>query len=127
MPKPENRHFTPKTYFKSNPLLKFLENLDIRELWTSVSYTNRNDTIPFWLKLAEKGLNGAFESKSTFKGLCEIMMQIAQREDHNKGVQNFNYSEDITNFMAVLSSLSPRAYEFFRTNLAGQSLRNIRY
>ncbi|RIB11242.1 hypothetical protein C2G38_2262096 [Gigaspora rosea] len=126
MPKPENRHFTPKTYFKSNPLLKFLENLDIRELWTSVSYTNRNDTIPFWLKLAEKGLNGAFESKSTFKGLCEIMMQIAQREDHNKGVQNFNYSEDITNFMAVLSSLSPRAYEFFRTNLAGQSLRNIR-
>ncbi|CAG8682067.1 5158_t:CDS:2, partial [Cetraspora pellucida] len=104
VPKPENRHFTPKLYFKSNPLLKFLGNLDIKELWTSVSYTNEN-TIPFWLKLAEKGLNGAFESQSTFKELCEIMIQISQCEDHNKGVQNLKYSEEITNFMAILSSL----------------------
>ncbi|CAG8850048.1 31730_t:CDS:2, partial [Racocetra persica] len=58
----------------------------------------------------EKGLNGAFESKSTFKGLCEIIMQIAQREDNSK---------------AILSSLSPKAYDFFRANLAGQMLRNI--
>ncbi|CAG8554243.1 4492_t:CDS:2 [Gigaspora margarita] len=113
VPKPENCHFIFKTYFKSNLLLKFLENLDIKELWALVSYTNRNNTIPFWLRLAKKGLNGAFESKSIFKELCEIMMQIAQHEDHNKGVQNFNYSKDITNFMTVLSSLSPRAYEFF--------------
>ncbi|CAG8670843.1 2288_t:CDS:2 [Cetraspora pellucida] len=32
IPKPENRHYTPKIYFKNNPLLKFLKNLDIKEL-----------------------------------------------------------------------------------------------
>lgn len=83
--------------------------------------------MPFWLKLAEKGLGGAFESKSAFKGLCEVMLQIAQRKDHSKGVQNLKYSEEFTHFTAVLSSLSPKAYEFFRTNLAGQTLRHIRY
>ncbi|RIA99906.1 hypothetical protein C2G38_2236677 [Gigaspora rosea] len=127
IPKPENRRFTPKLYFKNNPILKFLGNLHIKELWTSVSNSNKNNSVPFWLKLAEKGLKGAFESKSTFKGLCEIMMQIAKREDHSKGIQNLKYSENVTHFTAVLSSLSPKAYDFFRANLAGQTLRNIRY
>lgn len=126
IPKPENRYYTPKLYFKSNLLLKFLRNLDIKDLWTSISYNNETNAIPFWVKLAEKGLNGAFESKATFKGLCELMLQIAQREEHNKGVQNLKYSEDFTHFTAILSSISPRAYDFYRVNLAGQTLRNIR-
>ncbi|CAG8776750.1 22440_t:CDS:2, partial [Racocetra persica] len=109
IPKPENRRFTPKLYFKNNPILKFLGDLHIKELWTSVSNFNKNNSVPFWLKLAEKGLNGAFESKSIFKGLCEIMIQIAQCKDHSKGIQNLKYSENITHFMAVLSSLSPKA------------------
>ncbi|CAG8535218.1 5380_t:CDS:2, partial [Racocetra fulgida] len=80
---PENRHYTPKSYFKGKPLLKFLGNLDIKDLWTSVSYSNENNTVLFWLKLAEKG------------------------------VQNMKYSEEITNFIAILSSLSLKAYDFF--------------
>lgn len=55
------------------------------------------------------------------------MIQIAHREEHQKGIQNLKYCEDITHFTAILSSISPRAYEFYRANLAGQTLRNIRY
>ncbi|CAG8841542.1 9531_t:CDS:2, partial [Gigaspora margarita] len=82
--KPENRHYTLKLYFKNNPLLKFLKNLEIKELWISISYTNKTNTIPFLVKLAKKGLNGAFESKSTFQELCELMIQIAHYEEYKK-------------------------------------------
>ncbi|CAG8829645.1 12279_t:CDS:1, partial [Dentiscutata erythropus] len=71
----------------------------------------------------KKGLNRAFESKAIFTGLCELMIQIAQRKE--KSSQNLKYSEDVTHFMAILSSLNPRAYEFFWANLAEQTLRNI--
>ncbi|CAG8544568.1 8617_t:CDS:2, partial [Scutellospora calospora] len=68
-------------------------NLHIKELWTSISNTNENNSMLFWLKLAKKGLNGVFESKTTFKGLCEIMIQIAQHEDYSKNIQNLKYSK----------------------------------
>ncbi|CAG8455052.1 21251_t:CDS:2 [Dentiscutata erythropus] len=44
MPKPENRRFTPKFYFRNNLILKFLGNLHIKELWTSISNTNENNS-----------------------------------------------------------------------------------
>ncbi|RIB07202.1 hypothetical protein C2G38_2215158 [Gigaspora rosea] len=90
--KPENRHYMPKLYFKNNPLLKFLRNFDIKEFWISISYTNETNTILFWHK------------------------------EHKKGIQNLKYSEDFIHFMAILSSISPKAYNFYQTNLAGQML-----
>ncbi|CAG8634296.1 21124_t:CDS:2, partial [Gigaspora margarita] len=89
------------------------ECLCVCKLWTSISYTNETNTIPFWVKLAKKGLNRAFKSKSTFQGLCELMIQIAHCKEHKKGVQNLKYSEDFTHFMAILSSISPKAYDFY--------------
>ncbi|CAG8817320.1 41716_t:CDS:2, partial [Gigaspora margarita] len=115
-------HFIPKLYFKNNSLLKFLGNLDIKELWFSVFHTKDNNSMLFWLKLAKKGSSRAFESKPAFKELCEIMIQIAQCKDYSKGIQNLKHSEDFIHFTAALSSLSPKAYEFFRTNLAEQML-----
>ncbi|RIB10692.1 hypothetical protein C2G38_2205429 [Gigaspora rosea] len=50
-------------------------NLGIKDFWTSISYNNKTNTIPFWVRLAEKDLNRAFELKAIFKGLCELMIQ----------------------------------------------------
>ncbi|CAG8467063.1 8686_t:CDS:2 [Gigaspora margarita] len=106
IPKPNNRHFTPKLYYKNNPLLKFLEDLNIKKLWTSVVSTKDNNSIPFWLKLAEKGLSRAFEFKTTFKGLYKIMIQIVQCEDYNKA-NSMNYSGPVI-AMTNNTKLHPR-------------------
>ncbi|CAG8727430.1 37123_t:CDS:10 [Gigaspora margarita] len=130
------RKFMKETKFSytkliSNESKKLNEELSARSKWKIDQeclffHTKDNDLIPFWLKLAKKGSSRAFESKPAFKGLCEVMIQIAQHKDYSKGIQNLKYSEDFTHFTAVLSSLSPKAYEFFRTNLAGQTLQHIR-
>ena len=80
----------------------------------------------FWLKLAEKGRQGVFKNKTVFEGLCKIMLDLADREQRNKGKQNLQYSENFANFTTILASFGTRGYEMFRQNLAGQTLRNIR-
>ncbi|CAG8813899.1 13705_t:CDS:2, partial [Cetraspora pellucida] len=43
-----------------------------------------------------------------------------------KGLQNLTYSEIFFDFISILASLSPRAYNLFRQNLAGRTIQNIR-
>jgi hypothetical protein len=62
-----------------------------------------------------------------FEGLCEVMLQASIRKDNNKGKQNMKYNEDFTNFLIILGSFSTRALEFFRQNLEGRTIQNIRY
>ncbi len=85
---------------------------------------SKQDT--FWPMLAEKGRQGVFKNKKVFEGLCKVMLEIADREQKNKGNQNLRYTENFANFTTILASLGTRGYEMFKQNLAGRTLRNIR-
>lgn len=123
-PAPKNLKFTPKFYFKNNSLKKYLQNQDLREIW-SIIKDNYDTNI--WITLADKANKGAFKEKSVFTGLCEVMVQAAVRKDNNKGKQNIQYNEDFTNFLIILGSFSTRALNLFRQNLEGRTIQNIRY
>ncbi|CAG8847137.1 24090_t:CDS:2, partial [Gigaspora margarita] len=64
------------------------------------------------------GRASSFKNKKIFEGLYYIMVQIADREQHKKGLQNLNYSYQFSDFLVILASLSPRAYNIFQQNLA---------
>ncbi|GBC08460.1 hypothetical protein RclHR1_08130003 [Rhizophagus clarus] len=63
--------------------------------------TENSSSTEFWLELASKAASGAFEQKPVFKGLCYIMLQAAECEENNKGMQNLkrhrSASEDAIN------------------------------
>ncbi|GBC52657.2 hypothetical protein GLOIN_2v1787768 [Rhizophagus irregularis DAOM 181602=DAOM 197198] len=122
IPKIENRKFTPKFIIKKNPIFKYLNDSNLNELYYSVD--SKQDS--FWPILAEKGRQGVFKNKKVFEGLCKVMLEIANREQNNKGNQNLQYTENFANFTTILASLGTRGYELFKQNLAGRILRNIR-
>ena len=125
VPKIENRKFIPKYIVKKNPIFKYLKDSNLNELYYSMDSTQ--DSSSFWPILAEKGRQGVFKNKKVFEGLCKIMLEIADREQKNKGNQNLKYSENFANFTTILASFGTRGYEIFKQNLAGQMLRNIKY
>ncbi|GBC20966.2 hypothetical protein GLOIN_2v1787768 [Rhizophagus irregularis DAOM 181602=DAOM 197198] len=122
IPKIENRKFTPKFIIKKNPIFKYLNDSNLNELYYSVD--SKQDS--FWPILAEKGRQGVFKNKKVFEGLCKVMLEIANREQNNKGNQNLQYTENFANFTTILALLGTRGYELFKQNLAGRTLRNIR-
>ncbi|RHZ46483.1 hypothetical protein Glove_620g12 [Diversispora epigaea] len=71
-------------------------------------------------------LNGAFDNVDTFKGLCAVICQVINRKEEGKEMRNLQYSEEFTNFLIVLGTISPRVLELFRQNLVGRSIQNIR-
>ncbi|CAG8855540.1 27273_t:CDS:2, partial [Gigaspora margarita] len=111
---------------RSNPIAKYIYNQDVSNLLYLANNSNTNNKNSFWTKFAEMGSNGSFNNKKVFEGLCNIMVQIADREQHKKGLQNLKYSDQFSDFMVILASLSPRAYNIFRQNLAGRAIQNIR-
>ena len=125
IPKPasENHKFTPKFYFENNSLKKYLQNQDLHEIWSVI----KNDYNPnIWVTLANKAINGVFNEKPVFMGLCEVMVQAAIRKENNKGKQNIHYNEDFTNFLIILGSFNTRALDLFRQNFEGRTIQNIR-
>ncbi|PKC01938.1 hypothetical protein RhiirA5_297922 [Rhizophagus irregularis] len=78
------------------------------------------------MELANKASQGVFEQKPVFKGLYYIMLQTAEREEKDKGLQNLKYSNEFLNFLVVLGSISLKALDLFRQNLAGMTIRSIR-
>jgi hypothetical protein len=78
-----------------------------------------------WVQLAEYGSAGAFRDKKTFVDLASLMLQIKKREEHNKGTVAMHYTEHLHQFFSLLSENS-HIYQFFRDNVAGMSLRQIR-
>lgn len=124
VPDPKNTKYTPKFYYKNNPLLIYLKNVHIKQL--SGLLDTENLSVEFWMELANKAAQGAFEQKPVFKGLCYIMLQAAEREEQNKGLQNLKYSNEFLNFLVVLGSISLKALDLFRQNLAGMAIRSIR-
>lgn len=110
---------------KKNPIFKYLKDSSLNELYYSIDSAQDSDS-SFWAILAEKGRQGVFKNKKIFEGLCKIMVEIADREQRNKGNQNLKYPENFANFTTILASFGTRGYEMFKQNLAGQTLRNIR-
>src|ERR1051326_1515589 len=100
----ENRKFTPKHMIRKNPIFKYLNDSNLNELYYSVN--SKQDS--FWPILAEKGRQGVFKNKKVFEGLCKVMLEIADREQKNKGNQNLQYTVNFANFTTILSSLGMR-------------------
>ena len=83
-------------------------------------------TPKFWNQLAIMGHAGAFKDKQIFSGLCEIFVEMTNRINEGKGLQNIRYPEQFSNFLTILASSSSQTYAIFQKNLAGRTIRNIR-
>ncbi|CAG8855204.1 9611_t:CDS:2, partial [Gigaspora margarita] len=105
---------------------KYIYNQDIGDLLSIVNNTNTNDKSCFWIKFAEIGQKGGFNNKKVFEGLCQVIAQVADCEQHKKGLQNLKYSDQFSDFLVILASLSSQAYNIFRQNFAGRVIQNIR-
>ncbi|CAH1765389.1 12360_t:CDS:2 [Entrophospora sp. SA101] len=90
----------------SSPISRYITNSDVMQLIQQINNINLEAEESFWLKLAELGEKGSFKKWSTFGGLCEVMLEIAER----RSVQNLYYFEKYSDFIAILSSLSTCAY-----------------
>ncbi|CAG8851503.1 27555_t:CDS:2, partial [Gigaspora margarita] len=110
-----------------NPIAKYIYNQDIGDLLYLANNTssNANNKNSFWTKFAEMGKAGSFKNKKIFEELCHVMVQIADREQHKKELQNLKYSDQFSDFLVILASFSPRAYNIFQQNLAGHTIQNI--
>lgn len=126
-PLSKNIKFTPKFYWENNSLKSHLQNLDLREMWNLLNNDNENQTLNPWIILADKAINGAFKDSPVFLGLCKVMSDAAERKANNKSKQNMKYSEEFTNFLIILGSISPRALDLFRQNLEGRGIQSLRY
>ncbi|CAG8743207.1 13243_t:CDS:2, partial [Cetraspora pellucida] len=87
--------------------------------------TNTNNDNSFWTKFAKIGKNDSFNNKKIFKSLYHVMVQIADREQHKKGLQNLKYSDQFSDFLVILASLSLRMYNIFRQNLAEPRVKRL--
>ncbi|GES74758.1 hypothetical protein GLOIN_2v1772310 [Rhizophagus clarus] len=128
VPLPENVKFTPKFYWEDNALKKHLKNNHLRDVWNLLNNdSDCNDNSKIWIALADKALQGVFNDKPIFVGLCEVMNDAAERKIKNKGKQNIKYSEEFTNFLVILGGFSTRALDLFWQNLEGRCIQSIRY
>ncbi|CAG8838223.1 26758_t:CDS:2, partial [Gigaspora margarita] len=120
------KKFMLKIQLRSNPIAKYIYNQDIDDLLYLANNNNMNNENSFWIKFAKMGRNGGFSNRKVFESLYNIMVQITDREQRNKGLQNLKYSDQFSDFIVILASLSPQAYNVFRQNLAGRAIQNIR-
>ncbi|CAG8792432.1 10891_t:CDS:2, partial [Gigaspora margarita] len=125
IPKSENIKHISKILFKNSPVIKYIKNSYIQELWTIINNSTQDSAQTFWNKLADMEQKGVFKLNSTFGGLCEVMVQVAKCKSKGKGLQNITYSTQFSDFLTVLASTSPQTYHIFQANLAGKSLCTI--
>ncbi|CAB4436294.1 unnamed protein product [Rhizophagus irregularis] len=59
----KNVKHIPKFYYNNNPLLTYLKNSNLKQLNSFLGNEN-SSTIGFWLELADKATQGAFEQKA---------------------------------------------------------------
>jgi uncharacterized protein YfkK (UPF0435 family) len=118
---------TPKHYFENDPLKNYLKYSDLTIIWSMIKDNESNTASDVWLKLAEKGIQGAFDKKPVFEGLCNIMLQAVIRKEKNITTRNLKYNEEFKNFLVILGTYSPRVLDLFRQNLEGLTIQSIRY
>ncbi|RIB11011.1 hypothetical protein C2G38_2043025 [Gigaspora rosea] len=124
IPSSENIKFTSKFYWENSPLKNHFQNRDLRDVWNLLNNDNENQSNS-WIMLADKAINGAFKDSPVFLGLCPVMSDAAERKAKKKGNQNMKYSEEFTNFLIILESISPRALDLFRQNLEGRGIQSL--
>ena len=123
LPKETKFKHTPKHLIKTNPIHEIL----CRSSSLSTLYqVSENDPNNFWARFANAAIKGSFSYKPVLEGLCKVMLQISERREKGKGLQNLHYSQDFTDFLVVLSSLNPQCAQLFQDNLAGRTLRSCR-
>lgn len=127
LPLPSNIKFTPKHYWEDNPLKRYLQNCDLRDIWNTLNNESENQLENPWVMLADKAMKGAFTDMPVFAGLCEVMSDAVERKMKNKSKKNLKYSDEFTNFLTILGGISSRALDLFRQNLEGRSIQSIRY
>jgi len=117
---------TPKILYKNSSFLNFCKNADIMKLWDNF-IQDKDSTSRFWQQLAQMGSDGLFKNNKVFTGLCEIFVEVTKHLEGGKGLQNIRYPEQFSDFVIILASSCPQAYQIFKQNLVGRSIRNIRY
>lgn len=118
---------TPKHYFENDPLKKFLRYSDLNTIWSTIKDNDSDTASNVWIQLADKGIQGAFDKKPVFEGLCSIMLQASVRKEKNISKRNLKYTEEFKNFLVILGTFSPRVLNLFRQNLEGLTIQSIRY
>ncbi|CAG8622573.1 6683_t:CDS:2, partial [Funneliformis mosseae] len=110
--------------YKNSLFYQYCKNANIMEL---LGYFNDpEDCIPkFWNQLARIGRVGAFKDKQIFSELCEIFVEMTNRINEGKGLQNIRYPEQFSNFLTILVSSSLQTYAIFQKNLTGRTIQNI--
>ena len=73
----------PKHYFENDLLKNYLKYSDLTIIWSMIKDNKSNTASDVWIKLAEKGIQSAFDKKPVFKGLCNIMLQAVIRKEKN--------------------------------------------
>jgi hypothetical protein len=87
-------------------------------------FNDPEDCTPkFWNQLARMGRAGAFKNKQIFSGLCEIFVEMTNRINEGKGLQNIRYPEQFSNFLTILASSSPQ--KSCRKNNSKYSVNNF--
>jgi hypothetical protein len=119
--------YTPKHYFENDPLKNYLKYSDLTIIWSMIKDNESNTASDVWIKLAEKGIQGAFDKKPVFEGLCNVMLQAVIRKEKNISTRNLKYTEEFKNFLVILGTYSPRVLDLFRQNLEGLTIQSIRY
>ena len=118
---------TPKHYFENDPLKNYLKYSDLNIIWSMIKDNESNTASNVWIKLADKSIQGAFDEKPVFKGLCKVMLQAVIRKEKNLSKQNLKYTEEFKNFLVILGTFSPCVLDLFRQNLEGLTIQSIRY
>ncbi|SRR6266498_3145850 len=85
----ENRKFVLKYYLKTNAFVNHLQHTDVRDLHQLLTDESKgldsNSDCSFWQILANKANQGVFDKKPVFKGLCQIILQVSEASEANKG------------------------------------------
>lgn len=68
-------------------------------------------SLQFWATFGKAAGEGAFESKTVFRDLCEVMLLIFNRDARGKQTTNMRYSDALNDFAATLTCFSPRCGE----------------
>lgn len=71
-------------------------------------------------------LQGKYDNK-VFNGLLHAIVLGHEREEHGKGMQNFQYSPEWEEMCNIVRIHSPRAYEALKKQLPMPSIRNLRW
>ncbi|RIB05228.1 hypothetical protein C2G38_2047769 [Gigaspora rosea] len=112
IPEEKNQKYTPMVLYKNSPFYQYCKNANIMEL---LGYFNDPEdcTPKFWNQLSKMGRSGAFKDNQIFSGLCEIFVEMTNRINERKGLQNIRYPEQFSNFLTILATSSPQTYAIF--------------